>query len=85
MYTCIYVYLHTYIHVQVQVSFAEYRLFYRALLQKRPMNCIYVYLHTYIHVQDVLAYIYIASEYHTQNYKSLLQKSLAKESYILQM
>jgi len=73
VYICIYVYIYIYIHIfceldlhvftdvvaqlKLYVSFAEYSLFYRALLQKRPIiyRCVcelcnydeYMYVHMY--------------------------------------
>ena len=53
------------------VSFAEYRLFYRALLQKRPIIVrsllivayIYAYIYIYIHIY-ICTYIYIYTYIH---------------------
>ena len=41
--------IQTYTDIKLQVSFAEYRLFYRALLRKRPMMSVYRSVDIYRH------------------------------------
>ena len=53
--------------LKVQVSFAEYSLFYRALLQKRPIIFI---THQPHHINHIL---FASHSQASQNYKSLLQ------------
>jgi len=47
------------------VSFAEYRLFYRALLQKRPMilRSLLIVAAPYSHIQSILRYIFLTCKY----------------------
>jgi len=50
VYEVMYTYLHTYAgSSKLQVSFAEYRLFCRALLLSSCSLLMYTYLHTYLH------------------------------------
>ena len=76
----------TYVRIKLQVSFAECRLFYRVLLQKRPI-ILATYVRSHVHMCiHIYIYIYTSSETIHQKLFSMhvthVQYSFVRATYI---
>jgi len=77
IYTCVNVYLYykicsyTFIHVHIRhMSFAEYRLFYRALLQKRP-----IIFSIHVHIRHMYSLLHLECHFFTLTSQSMIKFS----------